>query len=142
MSPRRLQDHCCDIACSERSTNDGEIIGGAEDDRIHCFLHLAGLGADIIGWLYANLQPLMPAVEVAGEFYHSPASGKRSRQSQCHVCGLGTRRGEAHHFSAWHQTTDPLAPFYFLGMAGTIMCSTLHLLNYRLADMGWAMAEE
>src|SRR5512132_2056269 len=139
MAAGGLEDHRRHVASGEGRTGGSEIIRWAEGDRLHRFLHLPGLGAGIIWWLYADLQPLVPAVEVARELHHTPFLCIRARQAQRHVCGFRAGSGKAHHFGARHQATDPLAPLYFLSMTGPIVCSALHLVDHRLADLGWTM---
>src|SRR5436309_3060890 len=95
-----------------------------------------------VGRTQADLEPLVPAVEVARELDDVALAREGAGEPHGHVGGLGARRGEANALGARHEAADPLAPLDFLFVTGAVMRAAQRLLAHGVGHLSRVVAEE
>src|SRR5439155_1639417 len=118
------------------------VVGRKHGDETHYFRELAGFGLGLVGRTHADLEALVPAVEVPREFDHVSLAGGGASEAHRHVRRLGARGSEANALGARHETAHPFAPLHFFLVAGAVMRALERLLAHGVADGGRIVAEE
>ncbi len=138
----RLDDHRGHVALREPRAHRADVIGRQHGDEIDHLGKLAGLGLGLVGRAHADLEPLVPAVEVAGELDDVTLARERAGQPHGHVGGLGARSGEAHALGARHEPAHPLAPLDFLLVTRAVVGAAQRLLAHGLRHLSRIVPQE
>ncbi len=139
---RGLEDERGDLSPGEGGSHRPHIVRRAHLHRIDGARELPRLGLGDVGRVYADLEALVPAVEVAGELDRARAPGEGPREAQGHVGGLGAGAGEADALGAGNQAADPLAPLDLGGVGGAVVGAAQGLVADGVPDVRRVMAEE